>query len=417
MRIATRRVVITGIGLLTPVGVGTEETWSGLLAGRSGLGPITQFDTEGHVVRIAGEVSGFDPEQWVGSRKEVRKMDRFIHFAMAAAKMALADAGLSIPVAEPERTGVIIGVGMGGIQTIEDALEVMRVKGPKRLSPFLLPRMLANLAPGQVSIAIGAQGPNWGPVSACATGAHGVGEAARMVALGDIDVAVAGGAEATITPLGIGGFAAMKALSKRNDDPQAASRPFDADRDGFVAAEGAGVMVLESLEHARGRGARILGEVAGYGQSSDAYHVTKPAPGGRGACLSMRRALASAGLEPDDIAYINAHGTSTPFNDKTESLAIETVFGDHAKSLWVSSTKSMTGHMLGAAGAVEAAVCALAVSRGQVPPTVNYTTPDPECRLDYVPNTAREGRIDAALSNSFGFGGTNVSLVVRRFDG
>lgn len=417
MRIATRRVVITGIGLVTPVGVGTEQTWSGLLAGQSGLGPITQFDTEGHVVRIAGEVDGFDAEAWVGSRKDARKMDRFIHFAMAASKMALADAGLEIPVPEPERTGVIIGVGMGGIQTIEDALEVMRVKGPKRLSPFLLPRMLANLAPGQVSIAIGAEGPNWGPVSACSTGAHAVGEAARMVALGDVDVAVAGGAEATITPLGIGGFAAMKALSRRNDDPQAASRPFDADRDGFVAAEGAGVMILESLAHAQSRGARILGEVAGYGQSSDAYHVTKPAPGGRGACLAMRRALDSAGLQPTDITYVNAHGTSTPFNDATESLALETVFGDHARQLWVSSTKSMTGHMLGAAGAVEAAVCALAVSRGQVPPTINYTTPDPDCRLDYVPNAAREKRIDAALSNSFGFGGTNVSLVIRRFGG
>lgn len=417
MRTGTHRVVVTGIGLITPVAVGTEENWRGLLEGRSGLGPITAFDTAEHTVRIAGEVRDFDPVDWVGGRKEARKMDRFIQFSMAATKMAFADAGLEIPVADPERTGVIIGVGMGGLATIEEAAEVLRTKGPKRLSPFMLPRLLANLAPGQVSIMIGSHGPNWCPVSACATGAHGVGEAARLISHGDLDVAVAGGAEATITPLGIGGFAAMKALSTRNDDPQGASRPFDLDRDGFVAAEGAGVLILESERHAKKRGARILAEIAGYGQSADGYHITQPDPDGRGASSAMRRALANASLEPDAVDYINAHGTSTPINDKTESMAIEQVFGDRARRIWVSSTKSMTGHMLGAAGAVEAGVCALAISRGQVPPTINYTTPDPECRLDYVPNTAREGRVEVALSNSFGFGGTNVSLVLRRWNG
>lgn len=414
MRTGNRRVVVTGIGLVTPVAVGTEETWQGLLQGKSGLGPITAFDSTEHTVHIAGEVHDFEPADHVG-RKDARKMDRFIQFAVAATRMAMTDAKLATPVPDPDRTGVIIGVGMGGLGTIEEAAEILRTKGPKRLSPFMLPRLLANLAPGQVSILIGARGPNYSPVSACATGAHGVGEAARLIALGDIDVAIAGGAEATITPLGIGGFAAMKALSTRNDDPQGASRPFDADRDGFVAAEGAGVLVLESLDHAQARGARIIAEIAGYGQSSDAYHITQPDPDGRGARLSMQRALADAEIEPDAVDYINAHGTSTPINDRTESRAIEEVFGAHAHKLWISSTKSMTGHMLGAAGAVEAGICALVVSRGEVPPTINQTTPDPECRLDYVPNVARQGRIDVALSNSFGFGGTNVSLVIRRF--
>ncbi len=415
MQIGTRRVVITGIGLVTPVAVGTEENWTRLLAGKSGLGPITAFDASEHPVQIAGEVDDFDPIDYVGNRKEARKMDRFIQFAVAASQMALAQADLPIPVPDPDRTGVIIGVGMGGLATIEEAAEVLRTKGARRLSPFMLPRLLINLAPGQVSIMVGARGPNFSPVSACATGAHGVGEAARMVATGAIDVALAGGAEATITPLGIGGFAAMKALSTRNDDPQGASRPFDADRDGFVAAEGAGVLVLESLEHARARGAKIIAEVIGYGQSSDAHHITQPDPEGLGARLSMQRALDDAGLSPDAVDYINAHGTSTPINDSTESLAIEQVFGEHAARLWISSTKSMTGHMLGAAGAVEAGICALAVSRGRVPPTINHHRPDPDCRLDYVPNVAREGRVDVALSNSFGFGGTNVTLVIRRF--
>lgn len=417
MRTGTHRVVVTGIGLITPVAVGTEQNWSGLLEGRSGIGPITHFDPTDHVVRIAGQVDGFDPVEWIGSRKEARKMDRFIHFAMAATKMAFADAGLEMPVADPARTGVIIGVGMGGLATIEQAAEVLRTKGPKRLSPFMLPRLLINLAPGYVSIMIGSHGPNWSPVSACATGAHGVGEAARLISHGDLDVAVAGGSEATITPLGVGGFAAMKALSKRNDDPQAASRPFDRNRDGFVCAEGAGVLILESETHAKKRGARILAEVAGYGQSADAFHITQPDPEGMGARTAMSRALANAGLDPSAVNYINAHGTSTPINDRTESMAIEQVFGEHAKSLWVSSTKSMTGHMLGAAGAVEAGVCALAISRGRVPPTINHDEPDPDCRLDYVPNAARDGRIDVALSNSFGFGGTNVSLVLRRWAG
>ncbi len=416
MRTSSRRVVVTGVGLLTPVGIGTETNWQALIAGESGIGPITHFDATDYPVRIAGEVPDFDALRWI-SRKEAKKMDRFIHFAMAATHLALEDAGLPLQVPEPDRTGVVIGVGMGGLQTLEEAVDVIRTKGPGRVSPFTIPKLIINMAPGHVSMLTGARGPNLSSVSACATGAHSVGDAARLIAMGDADVMIAGGSEATVTALGIAGFAAMKALSTRNDDPQRASRPFDADRDGFVSAEGAAVLILELLEHAVARGARILCEVAGYGQSSDAHHMTMPDPDGAGAAAAMRNALADAELSPDAVDYVNAHGTSTPTNDRIETLALKHVFGEHARRLAVSSTKSMTGHMLGAAGAVEAAICALAIERGVVPPTINLDTPGEGCDLDYVPHTARDLRVDAALSNSFGFGGTNACLVLRRFAG
>ena len=415
MRSSARRVVITGVGLVTPVGVGTAETFAGLLAGQSGLGPITRFDTTDWPVRIAGEVKGFDPLRWV-DRKESKKMDRFIHYGIAASRMAMDQAGLGEKVPDPDRTGVLIGVGLGGLETIEEAVHTVYGKGPRKVSPFTLPKLIANLAPGHVSMMIGARGPNLCSVSACATGAHRVGDAARLIARGDADMMLAGGAEATITPLGIAGFAAMRALSTRNEEPLRASRPFDKDRDGFVAAEGAGVLVLESWESARARGATILAELAGYGQSADAFHMTQPDPEGWGAQRAMRLALDDAGLAPDAVQYINAHGTSTPYNDKIESLAIRGVFGAHADRLAVSSTKSMTGHMLGAAGSVEAGVCALVIARGMIPPTINLENPDEGCDLDYVPHVARDARVDVALSNSFGFGGTNVSLVLRRFE-
>ncbi len=416
MRFSARRVVVTGVGLVTPVGVGTEETWQALLAGTNGIRTITNFDASEYPVRIAGEVPGFDPLRWI-NRKEIKKMDRFIHLAVGAAHLALEHAGLPIPVPDPDRTGVIIGVGMGGLQTLEEAVDVIRTKGPSRVSPFTIPKLIINLAPGHVSMMIGARGPNLSSVSACATGAHSVGDAARLIAMGDADVMIAGGAEATVTGLGIAGFAAMRALSTRNDEPHRASRPFDLERDGFVSAEGAGVLVLELLEHAKARGAHILAEIAGYGQSSDAHHMTMPDPDGAGAQAAMRNALRDADLEPGDIAYLNAHGTSTPVNDRIETLAIKHVFGDHARRMPISSTKSMTGHMLGAAGAVEAAVCALAIERGVIPPTINLEVPDPDCDLDYVPGQARELPVGAAISNSFGFGGTNACLVLRRFAG
>ena len=407
-----RRVVITGIGLITPLGVGTEPTWSALLEGRSGVGPITRFDASDFSVQIAGEVSDFDPLVWV-PKKEARHMDRFIHFAIAAAQLAFDDAGLSTPLPNPERCGALIGVGLGGLESLELAAKTLAERGPRRLSPFMIPQLIANLAPGQVSMRLGLQGPNLSSVSACATGAHSLGDAARLIAWGEADVMVAGGAEATITPLGVGGFAAMKALSTRNNAPEAASRPFDIGRDGFVASEGAGVLVLESLEHAQARGATIYAELAGYGQSSDAHHITLPAPDGRGARAAMRLALEDAGLNPSDVGYLNAHGTSTPAGDIAESKAIRAVFGEASDQLWVSSTKSMLGHMLGAAGSVEAAVCALALKHGEVPPTINLDAPDPECDLDYVPHTARSRALKATLTNSFGFGGTNVSLALK----
>jgi len=412
MRAFERRVVVTGIGLVTPVGVGTDATWTALLAGQSGIGPITRFDATEYPVRIAGEVKGFDPEQFI-ERKEARKMDRFIQFAIAASRMAAEDAGL-LPLADPERTGVLIGVGLGGLETLEEGFEVVTTKGPRRVSPFTIPKLIANMAPGHVSMMFNARGPNLSSVSACATGAHSIGDAARLIAMDDADVMFAGGAEATITRLGIAGFAAMRALSTRNDEPERASRPFDKDRDGFVCAEGAGVLILEERSFALARGARIYAEILGYGQSSDAFHMTRPPPEGEGAQRAMRLALRDAGRPPEAVDYINAHGTSTPHGDEIESVAIRRVFGAHADRLVVSSTKSMTGHMLGAAGAVEAGVCALAMHHSVVPPTINLDQPDADCDLDYVPGKAREMAVEMALSNSFGFGGTNVSLVLGK---
>jgi 3-oxoacyl-[acyl-carrier-protein] synthase II len=406
---STNRVVITGIGLVTPLAQGTDATWSAVIEGKSGIGPITHFDPETHPVRIAGQVPSFDPSDDI-TAKQLKRMDLFIQYGVVAALAAARDAGLEIPVQNPERVGVLVGVGLGGLKTIEEALEVLRTKGAKRLSPFMIPKLISNLAPGYISIALGTKGPNFSPSSACATGGHAIGEAFEMIKYGRCDVVVAGGAEATITPLGVSGFAAMRALSNRNDEPTRASRPFDADRNGFVCSEGSGVVIMESLASAQRRGARIYAEVCGYGQSSDSHHITLPHPEGAGASLAMRNALTSAGLNAEQIQYINAHGTSTPAGDIAESSAIEDVF-TLRKDLWVSSTKSMMGHMLGAAGAVEAAVSALAIHKGIVPATINLDNVDPKCRLDYVANQTRERAIDYALSNSFGFGGTNVSLI------
>jgi len=407
-----RRVAITGMGLVTPVGVGTEKTWAGLLDGKSGIGPITQFDAGAFATQIAGEVSDFDVEQWL-KRREAKTMDRFIHFAIAAAEMAREDAKLDITPENAERVGVFVGAGLGGLSTIEQTHKTLLEKGPRHgISPYFVPGIIVNLAAGQVSIRFGAKGPNYSHVSACSTGAHAIGDAFRSIQRGDADVMVCGGAEATVTPLGVGGFNALRALSTRNESPELASRPFDKDRDGFVVAEGAGVLVLEELEQAKARGANIYAEVLGYAANSDAHHITAPAPEGEGAQRCMKAALADGGLPPSAVGYINAHGTSTKMNDANETRAIHAVFGEHARSLMVSSTKSMTGHMLGAAGGVETAVAALVVSRGKVPPTINYTTPDPDCDLDYVPNSAREAKVDVALSNSFGFGGTNACLIV-----
>jgi 3-oxoacyl-[acyl-carrier-protein] synthase II len=418
--VAARRIVITGTGLITALGTGTEKTWSGLLRGKSAVGPVTKFDASMLSARIAGEVNDFTPEAWGMDRRESRRMDVFTQYAVAASEMAMRESGLPIGTEKPhgyeaEKVAVIIGSGIGGIGSLEEQHRRALEKGFDRISPFFILQMIINMAPGLVSIRYGAKGPNWSPVSACSTSAHAIGEAVKSIRLGETDAAIAGGAEASITPLSIGGFAVMKALSTRNDDPSTASRPFDLDRDGFVMGEGAGVVVLEEMEHAKRRGANILSEVVGYGANSDAFHETQPAPGGEGAARCMRLALKDAGLAPEDIGYINAHGTSTPFNDANETKAIKTVFGAHAKKLMVSSTKSMTAHMLGAAGGAEAVVSTLALARGVIPPTANYTTPDPECDLDYVPNTAREVRVNAVLSNSFGFGGTNAVLIFKRF--
>lgn len=409
-----RRVVITGVGMITPLGGGLEEQWRGLMDGRSGISEITRFDTSEFSVKIAGEVSDFDPLKWL-TKREARRMDRFIQLAVSASKLAMSDAGLDGVLDEPERCGALIGVGLGGLESLEEAAITLAQKGPGRLSPLMIPKLIANLASGHVSMHLGTLGPNLSSVSACATGAHSIGDAARLIAWGDADLMVAGGAEATITPLGIGGFAAMKALSTRNEDPVGASRPFDLHRDGFVSSEGAGVVILETLERAQSRGAKIYAEIAGYGQSSDAYHITQPPPDGHGAKRAMTNALRDAQLDLTSIDYLNAHGTSTPAGDIAETQAIREVFGTYADQLWVSSTKSMTGHMLGAAGAVEVIICALAIARGQVPPTINLTDPDPQCDLDYVPLVGREKKIGATLSNSFGFGGTNVSIALKEF--
>ena len=411
-----RRVVVTGLGLVTSVGIGVEETWQALLAGKSGIGRITLFDASDFPTQIAAEVKGFDPERFI-DKKEARRMDRFVQFGVVATDMAMRQAGFEKPFEgeEAARVATILGSGIGGLATLEDEHETLLAKGPRRLSPFFIPMMIVNLLPGNISIRWGARGPSWSPVSACATGAHAIGEAFRTIQRGDADVAICGGAEAAITPLGIGGFTAMRAMSTRNDDPQGASRPFDKDRDGFVQGEGAGVLVLEELEHAKKRGANILGEIVGYGANADAFHITAPSDEGAPACI--RLCLEDGGIHPEEVGYINAHGTSTPLNDANETAAIKKVFGDHARKLAVSSTKSMIGHTLGAAGGIEAVITVLAITRGVLPPTINYTTPDPECDLDYVPNVAREQRVDVALSNSFGFGGTNVVLAFRRFHG
>jgi 3-oxoacyl-[acyl-carrier-protein] synthase II len=411
-----RRVVITGIGLVTPLGVGTRKNWEALLRGANGIGPVTRFDASRFATRFAGEIKGFDPLPFI-EKKEVRKMDLFIQYAVVAAHLAVEDSGMAPAALAGDQTGVCIGSGIGGIGSLEETHTVLLEKGPDRVSPFFLIQTIINEAAGQISIKYRAKGPNTATVTACSTGTHAVGDSFRMIARGEADIMFAGGAEAPVTPLGLAGFCALKALSERNDEPAKASRPFDARRDGFVMGEGAGIVLLEDLEHALARGARIYAEVAGYGMTSDAYHVTAPAPDGDGAVRVMLRALADAGARPEDVGYINAHGTSTPFNDKTETLAIKKVFGEHALKIGVSSTKSMMGHLLGAAGGVEAGITALCLKHQIMTPTINYEFPDPDCDLDYVPNAARPAEIVCALSNSFGFGGTNGALLFRRFDG
>ena len=409
-----RRVVITGIGLVTPLGIGTEQSWQACIAGKSGVGPITKFDASALPCRIAGEVRGFDAALYM-DKKEARRNDLFIQYGLAAANLALLDAGLPVDQPLGDRVGVVVGSGMGGLSTLEDTHLTAVNKGHRRVNPFFIPSIIVNLAAGQISIKHGAGGVNYAPVSACATGNHSIGESMRHIAHGDVDVMIAGGTESTISLLGIAGFTAARALSERNDEPEKASRPFDKDRDGFVAGEGAGLLILEELEHARKRGARIYCELTGYSATADAFHITQPS--GAGAERAMKICLEDAGLKPEEVQYLNAHGTSTPVGDIAETKAIKSVFGAYAKNgLMVSSTKSMTGHMLGAAGGVEAAFTALALYHGIVPPTINLDQADPECDLDYVPNKAREVRFKAALSNSFGFGGTNAVLALQKFE-
>ena len=409
-----RRVVVTGLGIVSPLGLGVKENETALFEGSSGVGFIKTFTPdENFPVKIAGEVKGFDPEQYI-DHKNVKKMDRFIHYAVACSKMALEDSGVEINDQNAERVGVIVGVGLGGLPAIEKYHDVFRERGVKKITPFFIPMLIANLASGQVSIMFGAKGPNSCVVTACATGTHSIGEATRFIQYGDADVMFAGGTESVITPLCVGGFNASKALSTRNDDPQGASRPFDKDRDGFVLGEGGGVLILEELEIAKKRGAKIYGEIIGYGLNGDAYHITAPSPRGEGAARCLKLALNNAGINKEDVDYINAHGTSTKA-DAAETQAIKTTFGDHAYNLAVSSTKSMTGHLLGAAGGVEAIFTLLAMQKGVIPPTINYTTPDPECDLDYVPNKAREKNLNICVSNSFGFGGTNGVLIFKKF--
>jgi 3-oxoacyl-[acyl-carrier-protein] synthase II len=408
-----RRVVITGVGTVSSLGTGNSANWDALTSGTSGIGPITRFDASDIPVKIAGEVKGFNAEDFF-DKKEAKKMDLFIQYAMAAAQFAMTDSGLVVNEENAERVGVLVGSGLGGLPTIEKYHIAMMEGGVKKISPFFIPMLLINLAPGMISIKYGAKGPNISSVSACATGTHSIGDAFHIIKRGDADAMIAGGTESTITPLAVGGFAAMKALSTRNDAPEKASRPFDKDRDGFIMAEGAGIVVMEEYESAKKRGARIYAEVVGYGLTGDAYHMTAPAAGGEGAARCMKMALNNAGVSPDQVTYINAHGTSTPFNDLNETLAIKSVFGDHASKLMVSSTKSMTGHLLGAAGGIEAAICCMAMDKGVVPPTINYETPDPELDLDYVPNTARNANIEYAMSNSLGFGGTNATLLLKK---
>jgi 3-oxoacyl-[acyl-carrier-protein] synthase II len=409
-----RRIVITGLGILCPVGIGLEDSWRSIVAGKSGIGPITQFDASSFPTRIAGEVKGFEAEKYM-DRREVRRNDRFIQLAMAAGEMAMEDSGLDMSKEDPDRVGAVVGAGLGGLASIEETHKVFLDKGVKRIGPFFIPSLIVNLAPGQLALKYGFKGPNYSPVSACATSNHSIGDAMMLIERGMADVMMTGGAEATITPLGIGGFCAARALSERNDAPEKASRPFDKNRDGFVSGEGSGILVVEEYEHAKKRGARIYCELAGYGATADAYHITAPAPEGEGGQRAMRMALRDAGLTPDQIGYVNTHGTSTPQGDIAECQAVKKVFGDHAKKgLAISSTKSMTGHLLGAAGGIEAVFSVLALTRGVLPPTINVDEQDPECDVDVVPNVAREKRVDAVLSNSFGFGGTNAVICFKR---
>jgi len=408
-----RRVVVTGLGLVSPVGVGVQASWDALVAGRSGIGPITLFDASTFPTRIAGEVKDFDAGAFM-DKKEARRNDRFIQFALAAAEMAMQDAGLDMAKEDPNQVGCIVGAGIGGLGTIEENAKIFAAKGVRKISPFFIPSLIINLAPGQISLRYGMKGPNFSPVSACATGNHSIGDALLYIERGMADVIVAGGCESTITELGIGGFCAARAMSERNDAPQKASRPFDKDRDGFVAGEGAGILILEEYEHARKRGARIYAELCGYGATADANHVTSPAPEGEGGQRAMRMALRDAGLAPEAVGYVNTHGTSTPQGDVAECQAIGKVFGAASKQLCISSTKSMTGHMLGAAGGAEAVFSVMALHTGVVPPTINVEEQDPECPLDVTPNVAREKRLEAVLSNSFGFGGTNAVLCFKR---
>jgi 3-oxoacyl-[acyl-carrier-protein] synthase II len=409
-----RRIVVTGLGIICPVGTGVEETWKAITAGKSGIGPITQFDASTFPTRIAGEVKNFQADKWM-DKKEVRRNDRFIQLGMAAAEMAMKDSGLDMSKEDPDRIGAIIGAGLGGLSSIEDTHKTYLEKGVKRIGPFFISSLIVNLAPGQISLRYGLRGPNYSPVSACATGNHSIGDAMMIIERDMADVMLTGGAEATITPLGIGGFCAARALSERNDAPEKASRPFDKGRDGFVAGEGSGIIVVEEYEHAKKRGARIYCELAGYGATADANHITSPSPEGEGGQRAMRMALKDAALTPEQVGYVNTHGTSTPLGDIAESQAINKVFGDWAKKgLMVSSTKSMTGHLLGAAGGIEAVFSVLALSSGVLPPTINVEEQDPECKLDVIPNQAREKRVNAVLSNSFGFGGTNAVICFKR---
>ena len=409
-----RRVVVTGLGLITPLGTGIQKTWEGICKGASGIDRITTFDTSESPVQIAGEVKDFNAENFI-ERKEIKKMDVFIQYALSAGSMAIEDAGLKITEENADRVGVIVGAGIGGIQTIERYHSVLLENGQRRISPFFIPMLITNLAAGQISMRFGARGPNSCVTTACAAGTHAIGDSFKIIQRGDADAMIAGGSESAITPLTIAGFANMKALSSRNDTPQKASRPFDVERDGFVIAEGAGIIVLEELEVALARRAKIYAEVIGYGMTADAYHMTAPDPEGRGVVNCMRMALRDADIAPEAVNYINAHGTSTPYNDKHETSAIKHVFGEYVHQLAVSSTKSMTGHLLGAAGGVEAAFCALALSEGIIPPTINYEHPDPECDLDYVPNHARHIDLENVISNSFGFGGTNACIVLKKY--
>ncbi len=408
-----RRVVVTGVGIVSPLGTGVEKTWDALIAGRSGIDKITRFDASNLPTQIAAEVKDFVAEDYI-DKKEIKKMDLFIQYGLAASQEALEDSGLEINDENAERVGVIVGSGLGGLPTIEKYHSALVERGYKKISPFFIPMLIINLAPGHISIRFGAKGPNVSSVSACASGTHSIGEAYHVIARGDADAMFAGGTESTITELAIGGFNVMKALSTRNDDPQGASRPFDKGRDGFVMGEGAGILILEEYEQAKARGAKIYCEILGYGASADAHHLTQPAAGGEGAARCINMALKNAKLNPQDVDYINAHGTSTHFNDLYETMAIKSVLGEHAKKVMVNSIKSMTGHGLGAAGGIEGAVCALAMDRGISPPTINQLESDPDCDLDYVPNKAREATINVALSNSFGFGGTNATLALRK---